>query len=141
MSKFTKLTAVLALAEIPLHSNFFGTKKPFAKLEEDQLQAIEDALATNDTAELEQKVNSLTESNTALQTTHTEVENAVNDALALNGLTIPENSSLAEAIALLGNAKATATHEIPPTNGEEAPSENGLVDNFFDPNAPHNKID
>lgn len=144
--KYQKLMALLGLTQLMLHSNFFGTKQPFAKLEEEQLQKIEDAIETSDTSALEEQITNLEaekqtleEQKTALEADINALTTAVNDGLNANGLTLAEEKGLAEAIAMISNAKVNATHEIPPVNGEEKPTD-GLENGFFDPKAAHNQI-
>ena len=143
---FPKLTALLALAQIDMHSNFFGNKKPVAKLDQEQLEAIEKGLEQNDvsalTSEIEAKGNDII----ALTANQTAMEEAINGALQLNGLELPENATHAEAIALLattckeyGEAK-DVTHSVAGNNGVEAvQNPDALIDGYLDPNDEHNK--
>jgi hypothetical protein len=143
---FQKLLAVLAISAFEFHSNFFGNKKPFAKLDEEQLQKIEDALAEKDTSALEKTIAEQANTITGLTTSATEIESAVNQALQLNGIDeLGEDTTIGEAIAALGAkckeyGDATSTHTIVDTDGKEKPDENGLVDNWYDPNAEHNQM-
>ena len=138
--KYKLLSAVLALASIELHSNFFGNKKPTAKFDEDQLQSIEDALEKNDTSALQATITTHEETIATMQTEKTNVENALSEAFSMNGLELPEGTSVAEAIATLGTkckeyGDSTDTHSIVRTNGiDKNPEE--------DPSAEyeHNKV-
>lgn len=143
---FPKLTALLGVAQIEMHSNFFGNKKPVAKLDQEQLEAIEKGLEQNDvsalTSEIEAKGNDIT----ALIANQTAMEEAITGALQLNGLELPENATQAEAIALLattckeyGEAK-NVTHSVAGSNGVEAvQNPDALIDGYLDPNDEHNK--
>ena len=143
---FPKLTALLALAQIDMHSNFFGNKKPVAKLDQDQLEAIEKGLEQNDvsalTSEIEAKGNEIT----ALTATATLVSDAVNQALQMNAIELPENATEAEAIALLATTckeygeATTITHSVAGTDGKEkAQNPEALIEGYIDPNDDHNK--
>ncbi|MDR2205772.1 MAG: hypothetical protein LBE36_06430 [Flavobacteriaceae bacterium] len=120
--KFQKLAALLVLGSIELHSNFFGTKKPFAKFDEDQLQKIEDDLVEKDTSALDEKISEQEETIKGLNTEKSEIENAVNQALELNGIKIPEGASITDAVALIGQTCKTygdskETHTVVKTDG------------------------
>ena len=143
-----KLTALLGLTAITMHnSNIFGTGKNFAKLDEDQLQKIEDALETP-AAETPDVENLKTELANAAAA-EAGMQEAVTAALELNGLTIEKGQSAAEAIALLGatckqyGESKERGHTTPENNGKEKPEPESekLIEGFFDPNAPHNQID
>lgn len=144
--KYIKICALLALNQIELHSNFFGNKKPTAKLDEEQLQSIEDALAQNDTSALQTTITAHEATIATMQTDRTNAENALSEAFSMNGLDLPEGTSVAEAIATLGTkckeyGASKNTHSIPQTNGHsEQPSADGLVDGYFDPKDEHNQI-
>lgn len=143
--KYKLLTAILAVAQIELHSNFFGNKKPTAKFDEDQLQSIEDALAKTDTSALETTISTHEATIATMQTDKTNVENALSEAFSINGLDMPEGASFAEAIATLGTkckemGSSNNTHSLPKNDGKEKPEGNGLIDGYFDPNDAHNQI-
>lgn len=124
-----KLTALLGLTAITMHnSNIFGTGKNYAKLDEDQLQKIEDALAAEggpDATIVENLQNELT----TAQTAASGMEEAVTAALELNGLQITEGQSAVEAIALLAQtckeygASKERGHSKPENNGKEKEEE------------------
>lgn len=145
--KYKLLCALLALTNIELHSNFFGNKKPTAKLDEEQLQSIEDALGKNDTSALQSTIDEQNTTISTMQTEKTDMENALSEAFSINGLDLPEGTSVAEAIATLGTkckefGGAKNTHSIPPTDGKDKQeAADGLIDGYFDPKDPHNQID
>lgn len=120
--KYKLLSAILALSSIELHSNFFGNKKPTAKFDEDQLQSIEDALAKNDTSALQSQIDEQQSTISEMQTERTNMENALSEAFSTNKLDLPEGSSVAEAIAILGTkckeyGSSKHTHSIVKTDG------------------------
>ncbi|SDE68506.1 hypothetical protein [Riemerella columbipharyngis] len=134
-NRFQKLTALLALGEISLNAGLFGNKKPFAKLDEDQLQIIEDALKKNDTTALEESLKSA-------ETKVSEVENAVEQALEISGL--KAGDSLVASIVLLGETckqygESKDRHSLPENSGKEEETD-GLIDGYINPNHAHNKI-
>jgi len=145
--KYKLLCALLALTDIEFHSNFFGNKKPTAKLDEEQLQSIEDALAKNDTSALQTTIDEQNTTISTMQTEKTDMENALSEAFSINGLDLPEGTSVAEAIAALGTkckefGSAKNTHSIPRTDGKDKhPAADGLIEGYFDPKDPHNQID
>lgn len=136
--KYPLLSNLLALATIDLQSNFFGNKKPSARFDEDQLQAIEDALAKSDTAKIQNRVTELEEEQNTNQ-------QALNDAFNLAGLKAEEMGSFAEAIAALGArcdelGKSTNRHSFAAHDGKEKKEGDGLIDGYVDPNAAHNQM-
>lgn len=143
-----KLTALLGITAITMHnSNIFGTGKNFAKLDEDQLQQIDDALDNPSTADASVVENLQSELSTA-QLAESGMQEAVTAALELNGLQLAEGQNAVEAIALLGaKCKQYGTskdrgHQKPDNDGAEKPDDtNALVDGFYDPKAEHNQID
>ena len=142
--KYQKLTALLALGTIELHSNFFGTKEPFAKLTEEQLTQLEDALEERDVTALETKISELENKVKALTTDKGLVTEALQQAYEHNGLQIAENATMAESIATLGEkckefATAKNTHSLAPTDGVDE-EDDELKNSFFDPKAAHNQL-
>lgn len=121
--KYPLLSALLAVSTIDLHSNLFGNKKPVAKLNEEQLQLIEDGLEAKQNSDpgLED-----------LQSEVTSAQDALSEALTINNITMPDGASLSEAIALLGTTCKTygekgQSHTSPPNDGidrEESNTEN-----------------
>lgn len=144
--KFPKLTALLGQAQIELHTSFFGNNKPFAKLDEEQLQSLENALEKNDTSALTEKITEHEATIKTLQENKTETQNALDQALQLNEISVAEGSSSADAIVALGEqckkyGSSENRHVAPKNDGEEKPeNKEGLVDGYFDPKAPHNQI-
>lgn len=135
--KFQKLTALLALNTIELHSNLFG-KKPFAKLDEDQLEKIENALEERNTTELESRL-STAEKEKAVENV-SNLNSAVEQALQHAGL--EPKGSVIESIALLGEkckefGDSKDRHNFPENSGKE---ETELVDGYINPNDAHNKL-
>lgn len=144
--KFPKLTSLLGQSLIELHSSFFGNNKPFAKLDEEQLQNIETALETTDNSALTAQIEEHEATILTLNTSSTETQNALDQALQLNEISLPEGSTSAAAIVALGQkckeyGASKNRHVDPKNNGEEKPENpQGLVDGYFDPNAEHNQI-
>ena len=142
--KFKKITAILGLTAVVFHSNLFGTKKPYAKFSEEELEELEKALenkAEGNEEELQEQINQLTQENSTLQEQALATEKAVADALALAGLTAKEN--IAENIALLGQkckeyGESNNRHSMPENNGKEEATD-GLINGYLDPNDEHNK--
>lgn len=143
--KFKKITAILGLTSVVFHSNLFGTKKPYAKFSEEDLEALEKALENKtegNEEELQEQINQLSQENNTLQEQASATEKAVAEALALAGLTAKE--TLAENIALLGEkckeyGESKNRHSMPENNGTEEPT-NGLINGYLDPNDEHNKL-
>lgn len=144
--KFPKLTGLTGQQAIELHNSFFGNKKPFAKLDEDQLQSIENALETTDTSALTSTIEGHEATILTLNTTQSETQNALDQALQLNGIKVPEGSTTAQAIIVLGQkceeyGSSNNRHVDPKNDGNEKPEKaDALVDGYFDPNAAHNKV-
>lgn len=125
-----KLTALLGLAAITMHnSNIFGTGKNYAKLDEDQLQKIEDALAAEPAAEDPEAMQNLQSQLDATTASVSGLHDAISEALALNGLQITKDQTPADAIALLGStckeygASKERGHNKPENTGQEPPEE------------------
>ena len=142
--KYQKLTALLDLGTIELHSNFFGTKEPFAKLTEEQLTKLEAALEERDVTALETKISELENEVKALTTEKGSVAEALQQAYEHNGLQIAENATMAESIATMGEkckefATAKNTHSLTKTDGLEK-EDDELQNSFFDPKAAHNQL-
>lgn len=143
--KFKKITAILGLTSVVFHSNLFGTKKPYAKFSEEDLEALENALENKTEGnedELQEQINQLSQENNTLQEQASATEKAVAEALALAGLTAKE--TLVENVALLGEkckeyGERKNRHSMPENNGTEEPT-NGLINGYLDPNDEHNKF-
>lgn len=130
-----KLTALLALGSIEMHAGLFGNKKPFAKLDEDQLQTVEAALAEKDTTALQQEL-------AEAQATVKRLENAVEQALAVAGVSAGETLeasivALGETCQKYGGSKERHTFAEHSGKDEEA---SGLVAGYLDPNDEHNQL-
>lgn len=137
--KYTKLCALLALSQIDLHSNILGTKKPVAKLDEEQLQTLEDALAGNET--YAEKIKEHEATIDSLKNEATSAEDAISAAISAHGIELEEGASISEKIAALDNkckeyGNSNHTHSIPQTDGKETKNEEE------DPSAnyEHNKV-
>ena len=147
MVKYSKITQVLGLVAIDLHSNLFGNKQPFAKLTEEDLAKIENALneipnVEEKTKELKEQVEQLTEINKAHQEQGELIAEAVKNAIETAGL--EQQESLAENIVLLGAkckeyGDSNNRHSLVDNNGIEEHTE-GFIDGYFDPNDEHNKF-
>ncbi|EKB60752.1 hypothetical protein [Bergeyella zoohelcum] len=140
--KYPKLSALLGLSEIVLNAGIFGNKKPFAKLDEDDLAKVEEALEDSETESLREELNQSKENLATEKQTVSAVENAVEQALQLAGLTAKE--TLVENIALLGEkckeyGDSKNRHSTPENNGTEEPT-NGLINGYINPNDAHNQI-
>ncbi|WP_265427866.1 hypothetical protein [Chryseobacterium sp. YIM B08800] len=108
--KYPKLSAFFGLAVLNIQSGFFG-QKAHARLDEEQLQKLEDHMAqesgenlqTQLTA-LQEKYDALVTSNTNLQTEKEGLQNAVTAAIELNGLTteVTADTTPSQAVELLG---------------------------------------
>ncbi len=138
--KFQKLTALLALSTIELHSNLFG-KKPFAKLDEDQLEKIENALEERNTTELEAKLSTTEKEKEEAVENVSNLNSAVEQALQHAGL--EPKGSVIESIALLGEkckefGDSKDRHNFPENSGKEEETE--LIDGYINPNDAHNKL-
>lgn len=141
-----KLTALLGLAAIQMHNaNIFGTGKNYAKLDEEQLQKIEDALGETSSEEATQTIADLQAQVSNLQASENSVQEAVTTALQINGLALEEGQTVMDAITLLGTkcheyGTAKTTHNIPGSDGkDDAGTGEQLIDGYMDPNDEHNK--
>jgi hypothetical protein len=102
MKKHTLLLGLLALTELETHSAFFGAKTPFVKLDEAQLDSIEQGLAKNDSSALQSTIANQAETLLGLTATNNSAQEAANQALALNAITLDAGASLADAFTALG---------------------------------------
>lgn len=143
-----KLLAVLNLQAFTFHNNFWGSGEAHVKLDNKQLQLIEDALeenAENTENEDAKTLEDLQAKVSGLEAKETAVQEALTAALNLNGIEAKEGQSVAQAIADLGAkckeyGDSNETHSIIKTTGVEKPSGDGIQNGFYDPNAPHNQI-
>ena len=140
--KFTRITALLGLAQLTFHAGVFGTQKPFAKLSEEELEKTE-GLAE----ELESTKQSLSDAVTNLEVVKKnseETAQAVEAALETAGLKEEAKESVVENIALLGEkckefGGSKNRHSVVENDGTEN-SENGLIGGFMNPEDEHNKL-
>lgn len=143
--KYTKLTALLGLAEITLHSGTFSMGTPFAKLNEEQLDLIENALAKdqeNDTITLQNQLTEATSKASAFEKITTETAKAIETAMQTAGLEKQEGmieniNLLAEKCKEFGEDKNR--HSFPDNNGKEEGSEE-LIDGYLNPKDFHNQL-
>lgn len=143
--KYTKLTALLGLAEITLHSGTFSMGTPFAKLNEEQLDLIENALAKdheNDIITLQNQLTEATSKASAFEKITTETAKAIETAMQTAGLEKQEGmieniNLLAEKCKEFGEDKNR--HSFPDNNGKEEGSEE-LIDGYLNPKDFHNKL-
>lgn len=146
-----KLTALLGLAAIQMHSNIFGGAA-HARFSQEQLDTIEGALENAGQSDQSQtieglntQISNLNETITGHAATETAVQDALAQALEANGLTLEAGQTPIDAIALLGAkckeyGSATTTHTIPGTDGkDDAGTGAQLIDGYLDPNDAHNK--
>lgn len=143
--KYTKLTALLGLAEITLHSGTFSMGTPFAKLNEEQLDLIENALTKdheNDTITLQNQLTEATSKASAFEKITTETAKAIETAMQTAGLEKQEGmieniNLLAEKCKEFGEDKNR--HSFPDNNGKEEGSEE-LIDGYLNPKDFHNQL-
>jgi hypothetical protein len=144
-----KLLAVLGLQAFTFHNNFWGSGEAHVKLDNKQLQLIEDALEknANETPANEdaKTLEDLQAQVSGFEAKETAVQEALTAALGLNGIETTEGQSVAEAItALAAKCKeygsSTNTHSFIHTTGVDKEPD-GLIEGYFDPNAPHNQLD
>lgn len=143
--KYTKLTALLGLAEITLHSGTFSMGTPFAKLNEEQLDLIENALAKdheNDIITLQNQLTEATSKASAFEKITTEAAKAIETAMQTAGLEKQEGmieniNLLAEKCKEFGEDKNR--HSFPDNNGKEEGSEE-LIDGYLNPEDFHNQL-
>lgn len=143
--KYTKLTALLGLAEITLHSGTFSMGTPFAKLNEEQLDLIENALdkdQENDIIALQNQLTEATSKASAFEKITTETAKAIETAMQTAGLEKQEGmieniNLLAEKCKEFGEDKNR--HSFPDNNGKEEGSEE-LIDGYLNPKDFHNQL-
>ena len=148
---FKLITAALGLEKIEMHSNFFGNNAPVAKLNEEQLTALENALEEKVPANAEEVIalnETISNLNATIETSiadATEMQETVSTAFKMAGLELAEGQTMIEAIAQLGATckqygEATTTHSFAASNGEEKPEGNGLIEGFINPKDEHTKF-
>lgn len=144
--KFKNIVALLGLAEIQLHSNFFGGKN-FAKLSEEELEKLDAAIEKADVNELETKIAELEKEKATLKAENASFLEALEQALSHNNM--KAESTVAESIVSLGKqckayGESNNRHNVVDNDGEDkdpSASGDGLVEGYFNPNDSHNKID
>ncbi|QWA38862.1 hypothetical protein [Chryseobacterium sp. ZHDP1] len=144
-----KVLAVLGLQAFTFHNNFWGAGEAHVKLDNKQLQLIEDALekneAENTPAEGAESLADLQAKVSGFEANEISIQEAVTAALNLNGIEAAEGQTVAQAIEALGTkckeyGDSKETHSIIQTDGKEKPAADGLQNGFYDPKAPHNQI-
>ena len=143
-----KLLAVLGFASFTFHGNFWDVSgKKHVKLQEEDLQKIEDALEKNAAGEDATALADLQAKITGYEANETAVQEALTNALTMNGLEFAEGQTVVDAIASLGTTckeygkSKDRGHNQPKNDGQEkAEKTDELVEGFFDPTAPHNQI-
>lgn len=136
-NKFPKLAAFMGIAVINIHTGLFG-QKSHARLDEEQLQKLEDHMATEGgdeqmqvkLDELQKKYDALNSSHTTLQSNNTVLQTAVTAALELNGLTaeVTAETTPAQAVELLGTkckeyGSSQNRHAFPNNDGSQQDDE------------------
>lgn len=143
--KYPKLTALLGLTNISLHSGTFGLNSPFAKINEEDLEKIDNALAQENSERIRNLIKDLAEAkeeSKELQNKVESIETAVAGAMELAGL---EAQETAEAnISLLGEkckeyGNSNNRHSFPENSGNEELAD-GLVEGYLDTNDAHNQL-
>lgn len=135
-----RVLAVLGIQAFVFHSNFFKNEKKHVRLNEEELQKIEDALEKQTSAEDAETL-------ATLQANETAVQEALTAAFELHGLKTVEGQTIAEAVEALSKkcteyGEATNSHSIHKTDGKDKQEdEEEFKEGFFDPNAEHNQID
>ena len=135
--KYTKLTALLGLAEITLHSGTFSMGTPFAKLNEEQLDLIENALAKdheNDTITLQNQLTEATSKASAFEKITTETAKAIETAMQTAGL--EKQEGMIENINLL----AEKCKEFGEDKNRKEEGSEELIDGYLNPEDFHNQL-
>ena len=130
-----RVLAVLGVQAFVFHSNFFKNEKKHVRLNEEELQKIEDALEKQTSAEDAETL-------ATLQANETEVQEALTAAFELHGLKTVEGQTVAEAVEAL-SAKCTEygesknQHSFHKTDGKDK-QEDEEVENSAD--YAHNQV-
>ncbi len=141
--KYPLLVALLGLTQISFKAGIFGGE-PSASFTKEQIEAIEQALRQNDNSILTQEIEKLKRDIAEQQNKAEVLENAVSEALQLNGLEVSE--TVEESIRLLGTTckkygEKKAVHTLAAQDGKEANLEDdALIDGYLNPNDEHNKL-
>lgn len=135
-----RVLAALGIQAFVFHSNFFKNEKKHVRLNEEELQKIEDALEKQTSAEDAETL-------ATLQANETATQEALSAAFELHGLKTVEGQTVAEAVEAL-SAKCTEygqsknQHSFHKTDGKDKQEdEEEFKEGFFDAGAEHNQID
>lgn len=130
-----RVLVVLGIQAFVFHSNFFKNEKKHVRLNEEELQKIEDALEKQTSAEDAETL-------ATLQADETATQEALSAAFELHGLKTVEGQTVAEAVEVL-SAKCTEygesknQHSFHKTDGKDK-QEDEDVDNSAD--YAHNQV-
>lgn len=142
--KYAKITALLGLAQLTLHSGITGMGKPVAKLTEEDLEKIENALENNENIEaLQQKLSDAEASSATFEKVVAETAQAVENAMETAGL--EKQEGLVENINLLGEkckefGESKDRHSFAENNGKDEEGKEKYIDGHIDPNDAHNQL-
>lgn len=142
--KYAKITALLGLAQLTLHSGIVGMGKPVAKLTEEDLEKIENALENNENIEaLQQKLSDAEASSATFEKVVAETAQAVENAMETAGL--EKQEGLVENINLLGEkckefGESKDRHSFADNNGKDEEGKEKYIDGHIDPNDAHNQL-
>lgn len=142
--KYAKITALLGLAQLTLHSGIVGMGKPVAKLTEEDLEKIENALENNENIEaLQQKLSDAEASSATFEKVVAETAQAVENAMETAGL--EKQEGLVENINLLGEkckefGESKDRHSFADNNGKDNEGKEKYIDGHIDPNDAHNQL-
>lgn len=143
--KYAKITALLGLAQLTLHSGIVGMGKPVAKLTEEDLEKIENALNHDfetENAQLKADLETANKDKKEAEDKLTSMEDQVAEALQTAGLEGGEDAL--ENINLLGKkckeyGESKDRHSFAENNGEDKETEQ-YIDGYINPNDAHNKL-
>lgn len=142
--KYAKITALLGLAQLTLHSGIVGMGKPVAKLTEEDLEKIENALENIENVEaLQQKLSDAEASSATFEKVVAETAQAVENAMETAGL--EKQEGLVENINLLGKkckeyGESKDRHSFADNNGKDEEGKEKYIDGHIDPNDAHNQL-
>lgn len=142
--KYAKITALLGLAQLTLHSGITGMGKPVAKLTEEDLEKIENALENIENVEaLQQKLSDAEASSATFEKVVAETAQAVENAMETAGL--EKQEGLVENINLLGEkckefGESKDRHSFAENNGKDEEGKEKYIDGHIDPNDAHNQL-
>lgn len=147
--KYAKITALLGLAQLTLHSGVagaMGLAKPVAKLTEEDLEKIENALNHDfetENAQLKADLETANKDKKEAEDKLTSMEGQVAEALQTAGLEGGEDAL--ENINLLGEkckefGESKARHSFADNNGKDNEGKEKYIDGHIDPNDAHNQL-